>query len=316
MIQIDGLDAGLEIFKVLGSDVRMKIIELVSHSDGMNLNELAAALKITNGAVTSHVRKLEEAGIINVEMRQTAHGKQNICTLREDQLLLNESSSSREANTKIYETEVNIGLYSDYAAGPVCGLAGREKMIGMENDPRVFAYPERVEAEMLWLRDGFVEYRIPNLLPEGQRIVQLTLSFEISSAVMGEPDGKASFVRFFLNGFNIGQWETIVNTNSSRGIYTPAWWDRTRCQHGYLKMIVLNNAGVFLDGVRMGPIGPDWDSLDSQGEMKLRFEVASPEGADGGMALYGTNFGNYKQSIRARVHYMPEEAWHGFTNEI
>ena len=102
-----------------------------------------------------------------------------------------------ERSTNVYETAVRIGHYSDYSVRPGCGLAGESAMIGAENDPRCFAYPEHLEAQLIWLHDGFIEYRIPNLLPEGHRIVQLTISFEVGSADQGDGERNSPKVAFF-----------------------------------------------------------------------------------------------------------------------
>ena len=52
MLHITSLDDGLDIFKALGSDVRIEIIKLLIENKEMNMNELAAKLNITNGALT------------------------------------------------------------------------------------------------------------------------------------------------------------------------------------------------------------------------------------------------------------------------
>ena len=74
---------------------------------------------------------------------------------------------------------------------------------------------------------------------------------------------------------------------------------------------MINGRGVYLDGVKMEDTGPDWKFQDENGEMKLRFESRPLNGREGGLALYGSGFGNYKQDILARIHYMPEESIHG-----
>ena len=66
MLHIRNLEEGVELFKVLGSDIRVNIILLLLKEKEMNMNEIAARLQITNGALTSHIRKLEEAGLIRV----------------------------------------------------------------------------------------------------------------------------------------------------------------------------------------------------------------------------------------------------------
>ena len=306
MLQINGLNEGLEIFKALGSEPRMRIVELLSEKGEMSLNEIASALGLTGGAITSHVRKLEECGIVRITQVHTSRGLKKNCSLCEAQILLNVVPSSEEHNTKVYETEVPIGHYSDYSIRPGCGLAGTSAMIGPTDDPRCFAWPERVDADLLWFHDGYIEYRIPNLLPEGHRITQVTLSFEISSAEQNLPEDTLSDIYFSLNGKPLGHWLTIPHTDQARGIYTPLWWNKPQRQHGYLKMIVVNEMGVFLDGVKLEETGIGWEFLDENGEMKLRFACHPENGREGGIALYGSRFGNYQQNIHARVHYMPE----------
>ena len=46
MLHITSLDDGLDIFKALGSDVRIEIIKLLIENKEMNMNELAAKLNI------------------------------------------------------------------------------------------------------------------------------------------------------------------------------------------------------------------------------------------------------------------------------
>ena len=185
MIRINGLTEGLELFKTLGSEARMQIIELLAKEGPMNLNEIAQALNLTNGALTGHVRRLEECGIIKVKAEHTGRGLQKICSLGENQILLNIHPQIEERSSKVYETELQIGHYSNYAVLSPCGLADSLQMLAQENDPRVFSYPQHLDAEILWFHDGYIEYRIPNLLPENQRIVQLTISLEMSSADQG-----------------------------------------------------------------------------------------------------------------------------------
>ena len=73
MLHIRNLEEGVELFKVLGSDIRVNIILLLLKEKEMNMNEIAARLQITNGALTSHIRKLEEAGLIRVTQDSVGH---------------------------------------------------------------------------------------------------------------------------------------------------------------------------------------------------------------------------------------------------
>ena len=78
MLHIKSLDDGLEVFKALGSEVRVNIVKLLLENREMNMNELASSLGITNGALTSHIKKLEETGIIKVITEHGGHGNQKL----------------------------------------------------------------------------------------------------------------------------------------------------------------------------------------------------------------------------------------------
>lgn len=308
MRKINGLKEGLELFRTLGSEIRMQIISLLSENREMSIGEISAALEVTQGALTSHIRRLEEQGLISIETRHTDRGLQKICSLKEHEILLNIYPAIEESNTKAYETEVAIGHYTDYAVRKGCGLVTVSGLVGSADDPRVFSYPERLDAQMLWLHDGFIEYRIPNLLPENHQIVQLTLSMEMSCSEQGSEQDIYSDIDYYLNGRKIGSWLAgTENRGTTRGIYTPAWKVSPLRQHGYLKMLVINGAGVFIDGVKVMTTGADWPFLDEDGEIRFRIETHTSPEHTGGVALYGSRFGNYNQNLQAIVHYMPAD---------
>ena len=88
MLHIRNLEEGVELFKVLGSDIRVNIILLLLKEKEMNMNEIAARLQITNGALTSHIRKLEEVGLIRVTQDSVGHGNQKVCSVLETRILV------------------------------------------------------------------------------------------------------------------------------------------------------------------------------------------------------------------------------------
>ena len=88
MIHIKKIEDGALIFKALGSEVRQNIVKLLIENKQMSMHEIADALEITNGALTSHVRILEESGIIVVIADRNGHGNKKLCRLRDNQILL------------------------------------------------------------------------------------------------------------------------------------------------------------------------------------------------------------------------------------
>ena len=57
MLHITSLNEGLELFKALGSDVRIEILNILLENDNMSMNELASRLNITNGAFNQPYQK-------------------------------------------------------------------------------------------------------------------------------------------------------------------------------------------------------------------------------------------------------------------
>mgnify|MGYP002795105828 FL=1 len=114
MLHIKNLDEGLPVFKALGSELRINIVKLLLENREMNMNELASALGITNGALTSHIKKLEESGIIQVLAERGGHGNQKLCRVAVDKILFEIDSDETEDENNIYNTEVKVGHYSNY----------------------------------------------------------------------------------------------------------------------------------------------------------------------------------------------------------
>lgn len=57
-----------DLFKILSVDKRIEIIELLK-KEPMSVNVLAAALKITQSAVSQHLRVLKSTGLVQNERR-------------------------------------------------------------------------------------------------------------------------------------------------------------------------------------------------------------------------------------------------------
>lgn len=306
MLHIRDLNEGLEVFKTLGSDVRMRIVELLSERGEMNMNELAVALELTNGALTAHIRRLEECGIIRTVSECAGHGTQKRCSIRTDQILLTARRLEEQQEIQIGESEVPIGQFDAHFVSPPCGMCSINSPIGVENDVRNFSYQERFQAGLLWFSRGYVEYRIPNTLTEDQKVAQLVIYFEISSDRAGEAEECCADIAFYLNDQKLAVWTTPPEFRWEKGIYTPRWFHGRERQSGLMKMIVINGGGVYFDGVKMSdtPIG----TLLPEGQEEFRFRIASENQGKhrGGIILYGSGFGNYNQDIRVRLHYTKE----------
>ena len=118
MLHIENLSDGLELFKALGSDVRLDIINLLLTNKSMNMNELAEKLGISNGALTSHIKKLEACGIVSTSSESAKHGNQKICSVHVDKILIDVIQSTPIEN--MYRADIQIGHYTSHEISPTC----------------------------------------------------------------------------------------------------------------------------------------------------------------------------------------------------
>ncbi len=305
MLHIKSLDEGLELFKALGSDIRVEIIKILLNENAMNMNELASRLNITNGALTSHIKKLEECGVVTVSSEASGHGNQKVCSVHLDKILI--ELQDKPENENIYTTDIKVGLFADYNVFPTCGLATSNRLIGEVDDTRYFAHPDRYEADILWFTKGYVEYAIPNFVPANQRIDEICISMELSSEAPGVNNVWPSDIYFYLNETLLGTWTSPGDFGDVKGIFTPDWWFPNWNQYGLLKMLVINHKGTFIDGLQISDVTIDQFRITSKSLLKFKLEV--PENAEhvGGLTIFGRGFGNYNQDINVKMAYSPIE---------
>lgn len=305
MLHLKSLDEGLDIFKALGSEVRVEIIKILLENNGMNMNELAGRLNITNGALTSHIKKLEDCGLVVIANESAGHGNQKKCSVRLDKILID--VNPQEDIKNIYQTDLKIGHYSDYHVYPTCGLASDTAIIGEVDDARYFAHPDRYNADILWFTRGYVEYVVPNFIPYGQKIDQITLSLEISSEAPGVNDVWPSDISFFINDKKIAVWTSPGDFGNMKGIFTPDWWYPNWNQYGLLKILVINKKGTFIDGLQVSDVSVSEFDFDYRSTIKLKMEVEDTAQHIGGLTIFGKSFGNYNQDISVSINYSPLE---------
>ncbi|MCM8710000.1 winged helix-turn-helix transcriptional regulator [Clostridium sp. SYSU_GA19001] len=300
MIHITNLKESLPLFKALSSDIRIEIIELLSEYKQLNMNDISEKLNLTNGAVTMHIKKLEECGLIKINTLTAKHGIQKICCLHEDKFVIDIGNQNIPNS---YECEIGVGHYSAYEIYPTCGIATKDKIIGEVDNPSYFADPERINSDILWFTKGFVEYRIPNYLKPGQEFSEIQISMEISSEAPGNCSIWPSDVNFSLNNFHLGSWTSPGDYADTKGLLTPSWWFPTWNQYGLLKLLTINKFGTFIDGLQISDVTLEDFNLNYKSDLFFRLSV--PENANhvGGLTIFGKNFGNYNQGINIRIIY-------------
>lgn len=303
MIHITSLDDGLETFKALGSDTRIQILNILLENEQMSMNQLATELNISNGALTGHIKKLEECGLINISNESAGHGNQKMCSVTQDRIIVDIKKPIDYKN--VFETKIKVGQFSRHQVWPTCGIATRESVIGELDDIRYFNHPDRFTANILWFTKGYVEYTIPNLIPSNQRITQLSISAELSSEAPGIDNNWPSDISFYINDTKIGMWTSPGDFGDVHGMFTPQWWPQNWNQYGLLKLLVINDYGTYIDGLKISDVSTLSLHLDYNSDIRLRLAVENDSEHVGGITLYGKSFGNYDQDIRVAINYAP-----------
>ena len=291
--------------KALISPTRIQMLRLIANNRNINLNELAEACKITNGAVTHHMKILQDANLVELMYSQGIRGSQKNCTIKDYQFMIDILTANDD--TKAYETEIPVGNFTQYEVYPTCGIASKEKVIGEVDSPRYFDDPGVRDAGILWFTKGFVEYRIPNYLERNQTFKELQISFEISSEAPGICENWPSDIYFSINGTQIGYWTSPGDFGESKGLFTPDWWDKHWNSYGLLKLLVINDYGTFIDGGKISDVTISGLRLKANDTITLRISVPESAANIGGCTLFGKGFGNYNQDIKVRALFTEKE---------
>jgi predicted transcriptional regulator len=292
MIRIETFDAGIPVFKALSSEVRVKIISLLAEYRELNMNELSEKLGIPGSTLTAHIKLLDECGILDIRGVDGSRGMQKLCSLKESRLLIEMFESV--AQHRHLHCEFPVGSYSEFSVIAPCGLASPSALVGIEDMPLYFDAPERIGAGLIWFSAGFIEYPVPNYLPEGGKLLELQISLEIASHLPdASPKDKSMGVLFSINQIAVGRWIIPLNEDNYRSLYSPSWCDNSRIQSGKIKLLTINQKGTFIDG-------NNWVSsvtIDRLGIMpgnRIRLRITS---LGSGVTLFGCGFGNYNQDI-------------------
>ena len=306
MLHIEKLSDGLNLFKALGSDVRLEIVRLLVEQP-MNMNELAGKLHITNGALTTHIKKLEECGVVDVSSDSGGHGNQKICQVVPDKLLINVKNALLPAENTC-SVDLKVGRYSSCRVYPTCGLSTADRIIGVVDDYRYFSHPDHFDADILWFTQGYVEYQVPNFAPMYRHITQVTVSAELSAEAPGVNSQWPSDISFYINDVFVGTWTSPGDFGDVRGIFTPDWWFPNWNQYGLLKMLTVNDRGAFMDGLKISDVSIRDLDLDQKPLFNLRFAVDYKAAHVGGLTIFGKTFGNYAQDIQVSLGYVTDKA--------
>lgn len=305
MLELLAEDSQLEklemVTKALGSDTRLEILRFLSAHTSTVL-EIAEALELPPSTATLHINILEKAGLIKTDLRPATRGLQKVCARVYDRIVIQLPADTEREET-VVEVSMPIGAFSDIRATATCGLLGELGIIGHLDDASAFYEPERIHAQLLWFRRGYVEYRFPNRLPAGTVLDDLEISFEVcSEAPLHHPDWPSD-ITLWIDNKEIGTWTSPADFGGERGALTPAWWDTQNTQYGLLKIWKVTGNGSYVDGVQVSTMKLKDLSLKAEKPISVRIGIKEDAAHIGGINLFGNKFGNYPQGIILRQRF-------------
>lgn len=294
------------VCKALSSEVRLKILYLLKDFP-KNISDLASLLNIPLSTMTTHIRILEQAKLISVTSLPGARGTQKRCALVVSSISL-EFSSLPEIplpnTTLLAKEEMPIGNYFDYNVTAPCGIISHEKQLFPYDDPGRFSSPQRMDAQLIWLTTGYLEYRFPldAAFPFQMDIERIEFSFEICSETYNYNEFWKSDVTIWINNHEIGYIECPGDHGGRHGLYSPSWWNNISTQYGDLCNVILTKNGCTLNSYTTDAYTLDTLDVCSQNYISFKLGVKSNARYVGGMNLFGEKFGDYPQAICMRIY--------------
>lgn len=297
------LNDGLEVFKALSNEQRLKILQALNYGP-LNVNELSEKLDIPFSTTAVNLQKLQDAGLLTIEIIP-GQGNQKVSSKKYDNITINISPEERAAQDH-YVIDLPIGDFVGCKVEPTCGLLDSNGFIGKLDDPRTFYEPGRRDAQLLWLRSGYLKYQFPNRIPETSTAKELIFSVELCSEAPYHRLDWPSDITVTVNNMDIGTWTCPSDFGGKRGLYTPAWRKTSNTQFGLLKHWIINEKGVFIDDLQISDLTIEELKLENQPFITFEIGVRKDAKNVGGLNLFGSKFGNHKQGLVMKLIHVPK----------
>lgn len=305
--KILALDASAEgeqvvtVLKSLASEWRLRILRELG-TETRSVGQIACSLGIPAVTATMHIKALEEANLIVTKLVPATRGLRKVCSRTFDQVVIDLPSLDPDPVDSV-EVAMPIGAYVDFLAVPTCGLASDRALVGMIDDSASFLEPERLDAQIIWFRHGYLEYRFPYRVPPGAQPLGLQVRMEVCSEAPTHNDDCPSDITIWVNGIEIGTWTSPGDFGGDRGALTPGWWLDIDSQYGLQKRWEVNGAGTFIDGIQLSDVTLADLCLGSGSAVIVRLGVKANARNVNGINLFGRKFGNYPEDLVLRIAY-------------
>lgn len=291
------------IGKALSSPIRLDILNLLKNTP-LSLQEIAAILSIPVSSTALHIKILEEARLIVTETQPGLHGSMRVCICSMQTFHLETADAQGDLADNTITVDMPVGGYFQCQVEPTCGLADENGVMGAYDSIRAFYSPLRMNAQLIWFQQGFVEYRFPNLANPLLELHEISFRMELCSEAPGFLEDWPSDITISINGCETASYRSPGDFGARRGKLTPAAWPMGRTQYGVLKTFSVREDGCFLDGapvhkrVTLSELG-----VHAKPYVSLKIEIKKDAQYVGGINLFGEKYGDYPQGIIMTMGY-------------
>lgn len=290
MLHFSDVAQSQKLCECLASPTRVEMIKLILSGEATSLDALAKIMHLTNGAITQHMKKLTDAGLVKLTEVPGRRGTAKRCQPATDRIIIDVATDVERDNESVFD--LPIGSFYAATVKPYCAIATVNGWIGERDDPRYFTYPERMRAALIYFNSGRLTYTLPSPAKKGKPTA-LSVSFEISSKPHGYGHERESEIEFKLNDTPLGAHTVGGEYTDRRGLFAaPALGDV--CGYGKYKTVKINDNGTFFDGIKIGA-----HTISEFDVSALSFSIATKNG----MALFGNGLGDYDCGIRVKTEY-------------
>lgn len=301
-LQLDDEEQLCNLGAVLNSPARLQILKLL-YFNSYNVGEIAQKLHIPNSSAALYVKSLEKANLISTKVVAGSRGSMKICSRKNDNIVI-QLNKLDENTDKVADISMPVGCYTDCHIEPSCGIISEKGYIAPEDRPEMFFLPQRVNAQLIWSKCGYVEYQFPFTISEYSRITGLSLSFEVCSETNNYNEDWPSDITVWIDGIECGTWRCPSDYGARRGRLNPEWWSSGCTQYGKLLILEISENGCTINDVPISA-GPLINNFDFSTQKPITIRIGNKTDAEyqGGFNIFGKKMGDFEQDIVFSIVY-------------
>lgn len=301
-LSLEQVDRLYIVSKALASDVRLEIIKLLNFNS-LNVNEIAEKLNIPTSTAALNVKVLEEAGLIHTELQPGVRGSMKVCSRKSDHINIELNTFDLHSHDNSFYINMPIGNYVDCNVFPTCGLVSEHGAIDVEDNPRSFYNPRRIDAQLIWFHKGCLEYRFPNSILQNGKEKLLEVSLELCSEAPNYRNNWPSDITMWINNKEVGTWTSPGDFGGRRGRLNPPWYSDGSTQYGLLKTWRIGSEGSFIDEKRVSDVKLADLKVSEGNYISVKIGIKDDAKHVGGINIFGEKFGDFEQNIVMRIDY-------------